>query len=265
MAPPATPDSLEQPGPGPRILLVDDNAINQKVAARLLGKLHYQVDIASDGYEAIARATAAGADYQLILMDIQMPRLDGIAATHAIKEQLGAATPPIVAMTAYSMPDDAARFVEAGLDDYLAKPVRHQQLADILTRWIAPPAAKPAPPTPAPAAPALIDPEVLAQLLQLGGVDFVNELYVEFVEETSAILAQANTHWQAANLEGLQPLLHQLKGTAGTLGLTELAGQALALEKAVKHQETNMLTTGIPELNRLFEHFIAHYPTQLTT
>ncbi|GAB3636154.1 hypothetical protein GCM10027422_17440 [Hymenobacter arcticus] len=263
-APPAMPASTEPLGPGPRILLVDDNAINQKVAARLLGKLHYQVDIASDGYEAIARATAAGADYQLILMDIQMPRLDGIAATHAIKKQLGAASPPIVAMTAYSMPDDAARFVEAGLDDYLAKPVRQQQLADILARWITTPAASPAPPTPAPVAPMLIDPDVLAHLLDLGGIDFANELYVEFVEEASAILEQATIQWQAANLEGLQPLLHQLKGTAGTLGLTQLAAQALALEKAVKNQDNTALQLGIPELNRLFEHFIAHYPAQLT-
>ncbi len=264
---PSAPVSEAAAGPGPRILLVDDNAINQKVAARLLAKLNCQVDIASDGYEAIARATAPDAGYQLILMDIQMPRLDGIAATHAIKEQLGAASPPIVAMTAYSMPDDAARFVEAGLDDYLAKPVRHQQLAEILARWIPPLATAPAPaaPAPAPAAPVLIDPEVLAQLLQLGGIDFANELYVEFVEETTGVLAQATTHWQAANLEGLQPLLHQLKGTAGTLGLTQLAAQALALEKAVKHKENKVLASGIPELNRLFAHFIAHYPTQLTT
>jgi PAS domain S-box-containing protein len=265
VAPPTTPASPAPVELGPRILLVDDNAINQKVAARLLSKLHYQVDIASDGYEAIARATAADADYQLILMDIQMPRLDGIAATHAIKEQLGAASPPIVAMTAYSMPDDAARFVEAGLDDYLAKPVRHQQLADILARWITPPAAKPTPPASASAASALIDPHVLANLLEVGDIDFVNELYVEFVEEASDILAQATTHWQAGNLDGLQPLLHQLKGTAGTLGLTQLAAQALALEKAIKYKETGILHTGIPELNRLFEYFIAHYPAQLTT
>ncbi|RZK27937.1 MAG: response regulator, partial [Hymenobacter sp.] len=180
-------------------------------------------------------------------------------------EQLGTASPPIVAMTAYSMPDDAARFVEAGLDDYLAKPVRHQQLAAILTRWIAPMTPKPTPPAPAPAPPTLIDPEVLSNLLEVGDIDFVNELYVEFVEEASDILMQATIHWQAANLDGLQPLLHQLKGTAGTLGLTQLAAQALRLEKAIKDNETNALHTGIPELNRLFEQFIAHYPAQLTT
>ena len=250
-------------GSAPRILLVDDNAINQKVAARLLAKLNCEVEIASDGYEAITRATAEGADYELILMDIQMPGLDGIAATRAIREQLGAASPPIVAMTAYSMPDDAARFMEAGLDDYLAKPVRHQQLAEMLTRWVAAPAAA-APEAPAPEAPALIAPDVLEQLLQLGGVEFATELYTEFVDETTALLADVAAHWQAADLAGLQQLLHQLKGTAGTLGLTQLAAQALALEKAIKHHELQDLTSAIAELQRLFEYFTAHYPSYLT-
>jgi len=248
---------------GPRILLVDDNVINQKVAARLLAKLHCQVDVASDGYEAIARATAPGAAYQLILMDIQMPGLDGIAATQVIKDRLGKASPPIVAMTAYSMPDDAARFVEAGLDDYLAKPVKHQQLAQALARWAAAPIVAAAPITEA--APALIDPEVLMQLHQLGGEGFAAELYGEFVEETAPLLAEADARWQALDLPGLHPLLHQLKGTAGTLGLTELAGQALWLEQALKKHETRSLTAGLAELNRLFQYFVAHYPTLLTT
>ena len=248
-------------GESPRILLVDDNAINQKVAARLLAKLNCHVEVASDGYEAIARATAPGASYQLILMDIQMPGLDGIAATRAIKAQLGEASPPIVAMTAYSMPDDAARFVNAGLDDYLAKPVKQQQLAETLMRWIATPAPTDEPA--APAATAIIDPEVLAQLHQLGGEGFAAELYDEFVEETTDLLTQADEHWKVRNLEGLHPLLHQLKGTAGTLGLTHLAGKALAMEQAIKNRELDTLTEDLAELEQLFAHFVRHYPALL--
>ena len=248
-----------------RVLLVDDNIINQKVAARLLAKLNCEVDIASDGYEAITRATAPGAAYQIILMDIQMPGLDGIAATRAIKAQMGPASPPIVAMTAYSMPDDAARFVEAGLDDYLAKPVKHQQLAQMLARWVAAPLSEAtAPPTAPATAPAIVDPEVLKQLLQLGGEEFTAELYGEFIEETTDLLSQINAHWQATEIEKLHPLLHQLKGTAGTLGLTKLATQALALEKALKQQQTQVLASGLPELNQIFALFIANYPGLLT-
>lgn len=267
---PALPDSepalvvAALTGPAPRVLLVDDNVINQKVAARLLAKLNCEVDIASDGYEAITRATAPGAAYQIILMDIQMPGLDGIAATRAIKAQLGPASPPIIAMTAYSMPDDAARFVEAGLDDYLAKPVKHQMLAQMLARWVEGPKTEaPAPAAPTPP-PTIVDPEVLKQLLQLGGEEFTAELYGEFIEETTDLLNQINTHWQATDLEKLHPLLHQLKGTAGTLGLTKLATQALALEKAIKQQQTQVLASGVPELNQLFATFIANYPGLLT-
>jgi len=252
------------PGPPARILLVDDNTINQKVAARLLAKLNCEVDIASDGYEAITRATAPGAAYQLVFMDIQMPGLDGIAATRAIKSQLGMASPPIVAMTAYSMPDDAVRFVEAGLDDYLAKPVKHQQLAQTLARWITSPTPAAAPPSAPEPTPAIVDPEVLRQLLQLGGEEFTAELYGEFIEETTSLLAQINEHWQATDLDKLHPLLHQLKGTAGTLGLTKLATQALALEKAIKHQQNQLVANGLPELNKLFANFVAHYPGLLS-
>ena len=274
---------------GPRVLLVDDNLINQKVAARLLAKLHCQVELASDGYEAIARATAPGADFQIILMDIQMPGLDGVAATRAIKAQLGAASPPIVAMTAYSMPDDAARFVQAGLDDYLAKPVKQQHIAQMLARWIAGPCPDGSAPTAATADVAsliMLDADVLEQLRQLGGGEFTAELYAEFIEETTDLLAQAQARWQADDAAGLHPLLHQLKGTAGTLGLVALTEQARALEQSLRHAapgpagqaglagsvgsdlvlpapDPAQLQAGLSELGRRFRQFVAAYPTLL--
>ncbi|MGI4834543.1 MAG: PAS domain S-box protein [Janthinobacterium lividum] len=245
---------------GPRILLVDDNPINQKVAARLLTKLGCRVDVASDGYEAIARATAPVADYRLILMDIQMPGLDGVSATRAIREQLGSACPPVVAMTAYSMPEDAARFIQAGLDGYLAKPVKQQQLAQTLARWVMGPLPG-GPEAQAPEAPATlikpaIDPDVLAQLRQLGGAEFAADLYTEFMEETSGLLAEAEIAWHADDLPALHPLLHQLKGTAGTLGITALAEQALTLEQAIKHNKDQDLGAGLAELKHRFEQFM---------
>ncbi|MGI4733762.1 MAG: PAS domain S-box protein [Janthinobacterium lividum] len=254
---------LSTTGPAPRILLVDDNAINQKVAARLLDKLGCEVEIASDGYEAIARATALDAAYQLILMDIQMPGLDGIAATSEIKARLGEGCPPIIAMTAYSMPDDATRFVQAGLDDYLAKPVKHQQLSDMLARWLPGP-----PPTPvatptiaATPAPTTLDTEVLSQLRQLGGHEFTADLYADFELEAGELLAQAVACLAAANWEGLHPLMHQLKGTAATLGLVALAGQALRLEQLLKSAATSALPIEFKLLQHYFAQFKAVYPT----
>ena len=244
------------------VLLVDDNAINQKVAVRLLSKLGCEVAVASDGYEAIASATAPNAPYQLILMDIQMPGLDGIAATRAIRAQLGKACPPIVAMTAYSMPEDAARFMQAGLNDYLAKPVTHRELAQILTRWVAPAEAKAAPAeTPAPPVtlPPLLDKAVLMQLQELGGVEFTSDLYDEFAQEGSELVGRATT-WPYLDTVDLQAVLHQLKGTAATLGITKLSSQAYVLETMVKNRETDQLQMGISRLEQYFAEFLLHYP-----
>jgi PAS domain S-box-containing protein len=260
----STPVAMMLPvsGPAPRILLVDDNAINQKVAARLLDKLGCEVEIASDGYEAIARATALGAAYQLILMDIQMPGLDGIAATSEIKARLGEHCPPIIAMTAYSMPDDATRFVQAGLDDYLAKPVKHQQLSDMLARWLPgpPPTPNTTPTISATPAPATLDMEVLSQLQQLGGHEFTAELYADFEQEAGALVKQAAACVAAANWEGLHPLMHQLKGTSATLGLVALAGQALRIEQLLKNANTSALLIDFKLLQHYFAQFKAVYP-----
>ncbi len=258
------PPALLRPatGPAPRILLVDDNAINQKVAARLLDKLGCEVEIASDGYEAIARATAPDAKYQLILMDIQMPGLDGIAATSEIKARLGATCPPIIAMTAYSMADDAVRFVQAGLDDYLAKPVKHQQLSDMLARWLpgAPPTPPPANVVAATPPPLTLDVEVLTQLRQLGGLEFTADLYTDFEQEGGELINQAAAVVAAADWHSLHPLMHQLKGTAATLGLSAISGQALRIEQLLKSSTLGALPIEFKLLQHYFAQFKAVYP-----
>ena len=122
----------------PRVLLVDDNAINQKVGQRLLSRLGCEVDVAGGGPEAIALVARAGVEYHMIFMDIQMPDMDGVAATAEIRKLLGSACPPVVAMTAYSMQEDAGRFMRQGLDDYVGKPVKSRHLYEVLHRWLRP-------------------------------------------------------------------------------------------------------------------------------
>jgi len=127
----------------PRVLLVDDNPINQLVAREMLASLGVDVDTAADGEEALARL-ALGA-YALVFMDVMMPRLDGLEATRQWRrheERARARRVPIVALTANAMAADRERCLAAGMDDYLAKPVRREQLAQMLARWLpdAPPA-----------------------------------------------------------------------------------------------------------------------------
>jgi CheY-like chemotaxis protein len=117
------------------ILLAEDNAINQMVAVDTLAMLGYQVDVARNGVEAIHLAGTR--QYNAILMDCQMPRMDGFAATAEIRHSEKADKHiPIIAMTAGALAEDRQRCYAAGMDDYLAKPIDPDQLETALTRWI---------------------------------------------------------------------------------------------------------------------------------
>ncbi len=294
-------------GTPPRILLVDDNPINQKVGQRLLHKLGCVVDVAVDGPDAISRATALGADYDLIFMDIQMPDMDGITATQEIRARLGKTCPPVVAMTAYSMQEDASRFMRQGLDDYVGKPVKTERLHEVLHRWVRPrpargpvrkaraaapeplafkptepvpevralppvaavpdpepvPVAVVAPPLPA-AAEALptLDAAVLLQLQELGGPEFAADLYREFEEEAGQLLAEAAplaaTPTEANGTALLGPL-HQLKGTAATVGAVALAAQARVLEMQLKADPAASVEDNFLVLQHYFAAFVSAY------
>ncbi|SFQ51352.1 PAS domain S-box protein [Hymenobacter arizonensis] len=282
----------------PRVLLVDDNAINQKVGQRLLTKLGCEVVVAGGGPEAIALATADGADYNIIFMDIQMPDMDGVAATAEIRRLLGKACPPVVAMTAYSMQEDAGRFMRQGLDDYVGKPVKSRHLYEVLHRWLRPSqvraiaeldvnldtepeldeaevvvpdtmAATPpivsAAATLAPAAGGAneltLDEAIVRQLLELGGAEFTTELYQEFEQEAGELLREAAPVVAAANFKELLPMLHQLKGTAATLGGVALAAQARHLEHELKHDRIEECAAGFQLLEHYFAQFVSEYPS----
>jgi PAS domain S-box-containing protein len=132
---PAPPSRNVPPFAGRRVLLVEDNTVNQKVGAALLGKLGCRVDVAADGREALAMA--AQLPYDLIFMDCQMPEMDGFEATVEIRRREGAAhRTPIVAMTAGAMAADRERCRQAGMDGYLSKPVKAEQLRETLGQYL---------------------------------------------------------------------------------------------------------------------------------
>jgi len=140
-APPALPAAEREAAPpalaGARVLLAEDNLVNQRVATAILKKLGLTPDLACDGLEACAAAKAA--PYDLILMDCQMPEMDGFEATRLIRQQEGGARRvPILAMTANAMAGDRERCLEAGMDDYLAKPITILGLKEALLRWLSP-------------------------------------------------------------------------------------------------------------------------------
>lgn len=128
-------EAHDQPG---KVLVVEDNEINQLVAVGVLNQYGYPVDVANNGQEALAKT--AETDYELILMDVLMPVMDGYDTTRELRRREGGTRHiPIVAMTAIAQQADRDRCLEAGMDDYIAKPFTPADLAAVLARWLPPP------------------------------------------------------------------------------------------------------------------------------
>ena len=115
-----------------RILLAEDNAVNQKVALRLFGKMGYEIQVANNGREAV-EAMSAG-EFDLIFMDIQMPEMDGLQATREIIRRWGERRPRIIALTANAMREDRENCFQAGMDGYLTKPFKPEDLKDVIIK-----------------------------------------------------------------------------------------------------------------------------------
>jgi len=222
-----------------RVLVVEDGVVNRKVAVELLSRAGCESDVAVDGEEAVT-ATARTA-YDLVLMDCQMPRLDGYEATRAIRAResaSGSRRVPIVALTAQAVHDDRERCLAAGMDDYLSKPIRAAALREILDRWLL------APSEPAPAGPRAsganepdMDAEVLAELRELGGTagpEVLAEILTTFLREGEQRLAVLRSALDSENWHDLGRAAHALKGASATVGARGLSSSCARLEREVE-------------------------------
>ena len=223
--------------PGQRVLLAEDNPINQQVAGELLAGFGLTVVFAENGLAALQCLREQQVD--LVLMDVQMPEMDGIETTRRIKLDPAFANLPVIALTAHAMASDRERFLAAGMDDYLSKPIEERDLWRILARWLRLAAVEPvraSAPTAVgtstlPVWPGL---DVASALARLNGkhallwrlLDEFRQRYQHAARELAEICAQGELRAAAARA-------HAIKGAAATLGATALADAAQQLEQAL--------------------------------
>jgi two-component system sensor histidine kinase/response regulator len=227
---------------GARILLVEDNEMNQEVALQLLRHARFDVDLAENGSVALERLQAH--DYALVLMDMQMPVMDGIKATRELRRIPGLAALPVVAMTANVQPADRQRCLDSGMNDFLPKPIEPELLWQTLLKWI--PALHAPAPMPTVAMSSAAVPPAPTFDLGVVGIDSgpalrrmlgSSELYFatlrKFCKLQENISEAMHAALDADDWETAQRQAHTLKGGAATIGANALADRAAVLEMAL--------------------------------
>ncbi len=213
-----------------RVLLAEDNDINQQVALAMLQQLRYNVDTAADGEAAIELAREH--QYDAILMDCQMPVMDGYTATAELRRLEGEQRhTPVIALTASARAQDRERCLAAGMDDYLAKPIRHEQMSAIMKRWVS---SSESPP----------DPRVRAQIAErideirsfdpVSGDNLVRGLVDSFLERAPAAVSAIEVEMRSGDGAAAGVHAHKLQGMAGNLGANELAESSAEISDAAR-------------------------------
>ncbi len=231
-----------------RILVVEDNVVNQKLTQHLLRRLGYRADLAGNGLEALDAQRRQV--YDVILMDVQMPEMDGLEATRQIRMLNLAVQPRIIAMTANAMAEDRQACLDAGMDDYISKPIRPAKLTAALNRSARPPTSPPpesepveeasephSPQEPSASSDVVLDIATLHQLrdsLGRRGDKKLALLIESFYESTPRLLGEAREALEQRDIATLHRLAHTLKSTSATMGAMTLSNLALDLETATR-------------------------------
>ncbi len=246
---------------GARILLVEDNLTNQEVASGLLRRLGWHADVTSDGKQALQALETQ--PYDLVLMDVQMPEMDGYEATRLIRDPNSKVLNrniPIIATTAHAMQGDAEKCLSAGMSDYVSKPIDPIKLAKVVEKWLTrkvhctsgEPQLEPVPaedvqlPKQA-SQPLVFNREAFLQRM-MGDLEFAHDVTTGFLEELPALLSALRDQFAREDLESIWKQAHKLKGSAANVGAEALRDTAFEMEIAGKIGDLSRVATLMPEL-----------------
>jgi CheY-like chemotaxis protein/HPt (histidine-containing phosphotransfer) domain-containing protein len=227
---PSPRETSEAPGQGAKILLAEDLPMNQELARAMLMRSGHSVDIASDGAEAVQ--AVAERSYDLVLMDIQMPNVDGIDATRRIRELGGeAAKVPIIAMTANVLPQQVRQYLAAGMNGHVPKPVRQKELDAAITRALGRKLRRPEQPLQAEKIDTILEEETFLEVQGMLAPEKLKS-HVERLAEQASTLASRDP---ATERETIEAEAHKIVSQAGMLGLARLSARARDLEEACRN------------------------------
>jgi two-component system sensor histidine kinase/response regulator len=252
-----------------RILLAEDNLTNQQVAIGILKKFGYvAVTIADTGVQAVEQMKTNSFD--LVLMDIQMPEMDGIQATQKIRklkpQSDGKKRTPIIAMTAHAMKKDRDRCLAAGMDDFLSKPVNAGELEKLLEKYLAKkhptPVEKTIPkPVSRPDEAVFVKPDLMERLLD--DSDLFDTVIRGFLEDMPKQIKQLNIFVADVNYSGAGAQAHTIKGAAANISAPRLSRLASEAEQAARENNTDLLVRIIPDIQTAFEHLKEELEAQI--
>lgn len=239
----------------PKILVVDDNQVNLQIASVILRQAGGEISEANSGEMAIELASEK--KYDLILMDIQMPGMDGLEATKQIKSGVKNHETPILAMTAYSLKGDREKFLSAGMDGFIPKPIKPNSILNTVKEWTGESLGtqkhreiktllddK-----------LVINGNVLNSLKKYGGDELIRESLKQYDKECKKQLDQCFLLESSGDFEEILVILHTLKGNAGTLGIEKMSYCAEYMENEVKKKNYNNFNTNLKELASLHQEF----------
>ena len=231
-----------------RVLLAEGNSVSRNVALHILAKLGYQVDHVSNGWDALRSAQRD--NYDLLILDTDLPEMDGYAVTRAIRNlpNDGRNSVPIIALTSSGAHEDREQRESAGMNDYIVKPLRPRSMASVLARWDASAVAT-APPT-------AIDRDMLASLwdvLSDQNPTLLQELVELFQESTPARLTELRQALKRRDAKGMRQIAHTINGTAGQLGAVRMAQTCAAIETLARVGSLKGTRELMDQLERDFE------------
>lgn len=243
------------------VLVVDDNVINQKVAVKMLQRLNLQPDVVDDGLQAVHAVKSK--QYDLVLMDVQMPVMDGLEATRAIRAfEDGKKHTIIVAVTANAIQGDRERCLQSGMDDYLPKPIKQQDIELMITKWISASSTAIEIMTKNSVPAELIDPVRIEQIMEIGDESLLTELFALYLGDINHYPSEILSGLQEGNFRSIYENSHKLKGSSANIGVETIRQACIKMEECARSEDPALVRAHLAVMQELIARISLHIRTK---